>query len=365
MPRPKSPPRLQRRADRPTDAERAAGIVRYNWVIRDGDKYVRTGCAEADRSEAERKLAEYLGEKHDPVHRNSASAELEIADILNVYGREKGPDTARPAETASALLRLDAFWGKMKASDILGPTCRAYTEHRGRPAAARRDLEVLRAAVKHYKREYGMEAEPVFTLPPKSIPRERWLTRDEVAKLVWVCYRSKGNDKRLHLVRFILIAVYTGTRHDAILRLQWMPNTTGGWADLQSARLYRRPALTRETKKRTPTIRIPDRLLAHMRRWKKQDQGILNVIHYQGRAIGRLEKSFRSAREDAGLGEDVIPHALRHTAITWLMQAGVNINEVSGFTGVTTEELQRTYWHHSPDFHSSIATARMSRKPRI
>ena len=39
-----------------------------------------------------------------------------------------------------------------------------------------------------------------------------------------------------HLARFILIGLYTGTRHDAILKLQWLPSTSGGWFDLASRR---------------------------------------------------------------------------------------------------------------------------------
>lgn len=56
------------------------------------------------------------------------------------------------------------------------------------------------------------------------------------------------------------------------------------------------------------------------------------------------------------------PHALRHTAVTWLMQSGIDINDVSSFCGVTVEELQRTYWHHHHAFQESVATVRMGRK---
>jgi integrase len=243
---------------------------------------------------------------------------------------------------------------------------------RGTDSGGRRDLEVLRAAVKHYKREYGMLAEPVFTLPEKSLPRDRWLTRSEAARLIWACYRPKGSWKgvdtegdmlkRRHLVRFILIAIYTGTRHDAILRLGWMPNTLGGWADLEKGVMYRRAPRTCETKKRTPTISIPDRLLAHMKRWRRLDAGIQAIVNYNGKPISRLEKSFRSARAQAGLDDSVIPHALRHTAITWLMQSGIDINEVSSFCGVSVEELERTYWHHHPDFQQGVRTVRMGQR---
>lgn len=372
MPRAKKPPRLFLRKDKPTEADRAAGIIPQSWVIRDGARFIRTGCPESEIERAEGELLKYLGTKHSPIKRNSEASALSVLDVLTVYTDEKVAKTARPKETNSAVDRLLDFWSEMAVSEILGPTCRAYVISRGTESGGRRDLEVLRAAVKHYKREYGMLAEPVFTLPEKSLPRDRWLTRSEAARLIWACYRAKGSWKgvdvegdmlkRRHLVRFILIAIYTGTRHDAILRLGWMPNTLGGWADLEKGVMYRRAPRTRETKKRTPTISIPDRLLAHMKRWRRLDAGIQTIVHYNGKPIGRLEKSFRSARAQAGLDDSVIPHALRHTAITWLMQSGIDINEVSSFCGVSVEELERTYWHHHPDFQQGVRTVRMGQR---
>lgn len=361
MPRRKKPPHLFLRADPPIEG--GDGKPRLVWVIKDGAKHKRTGCAEHEVGSAEQKLKEYLGEKHDPVQRDGRSSEIPLADVLTVYLTAKIDATPRPKEFAAGIRRLNEFWGKKTAAEILGPTCRQFADHRGSVSGARRDLETLRAAVKHYKAEYGMHAEPVFTLPEKSQARERWMTRDEIAALLWSCHRSQ---RRKHLVRFILMGVYTATRHQAILRMQWIANTTGGWVDLDKGVMYRRPAGVKETKKRTPAVRIPDRLLAHLKRWHRMDQGVRSIVHYEGREIERLENSFRRARAACGLDEGVIPHALRHTAITWLMQSGVPIAEVSGFAGITVKELERTYWHHSPDHQENVVRTRMTgrRAPR-
>jgi integrase len=45
------------------------------------------------------------------------------------------------------------------------------------------------------------------------------------------------------------------------------------------------------------------------------------------------------------LGADVTPHTLRHTAITWMLQAGVPIWEVSAFAGMTVKMIEDTYGH--------------------
>ncbi|MBL4893067.1 MAG: hypothetical protein JKX91_14850 [Rhizobiaceae bacterium] len=49
---------------------------------------------------------------------------------------------------------------------------------------ARHDLEVLRAAVGHYAKEFGLDYTPKFTLPEKGTPRENHMTRDQAAKLL-------------------------------------------------------------------------------------------------------------------------------------------------------------------------------------
>jgi integrase len=47
----------------------------------------------------------------------------------------------------------------------------------------------------------------------------------------------------------------------------------------------------------------------------------------------------------AGLDGKITPHTLRHTAATWLMQAGVDKWEAAGFLGMSVEMLDRVYGH--------------------
>ena len=43
-----------------------------------------------------------------------------------------------------------------------------------------------------------------------------------------------------HVARFILIGLYTGTRHEANLSMRWGVNSSGGWFDLDHRVMYRR-----------------------------------------------------------------------------------------------------------------------------
>jgi integrase len=73
--------------------------------------------------------------------------------------------------------------------------------------------------------------------------------------------------------------------------------------------------------------------------------------------VANIHKAFGAVVEDAGLGPDVTPHVLRHTAATWLMQAGVDVWEAAGFLGMTVEMLSQRYGHHHPDHLSGAKNA--------
>ena len=50
-----------------------------------------------------------------------------------------------------------------------------------------------------------------------------------------------------------------------------------------------------------------------------------------------VRKAFAAAVKAAGLGAEVTPHILRHTAATWTMQSGGDLWQVAGFLGMTLE----------------------------
>ena len=370
MPQKRKPARLWLRPDTGT------------WFIKDGDKRFPTECAEADVAGAQAKLAEYLNKNYKPT-RSSRAAEVTVSDVLIVYLEDKCPSTARPKETEAMIGRLGDFYADMTLIEMRGQTHRDYAEDRGNLGGARRDLEVLRAAINHYHAEETLDMVPKITLPEKGEPRQSWLTRREVAKLLWaalgwvptasdVATREPIMWKRTgwrypHLVRLIMVALYTGTRLSAVLGLQWMPNTTGGHINLDSGVIYRKSQgeRTMHNKRKTP-VKIPPRLLRFLRYWHKADTTIDELgrpvtlryaVHYSGEKLTKPHKGFRSIRSIAGFASDVTPHVLRHTRATWLAQAGVDTEQAAASLGMTTEEFERTYSHASPDFQQQAANA--------
>jgi integrase len=200
----------------------------------------------------------------------------------------------------------------------------------------------------------------------KAFPRQRHLSRKEVAALLAGALGWDGQRKRhpakinRHLARFILIALYTGTRHDAILHLRWRPNTDGGWIDLASGVLHRRASGAIESGKRRPLSRSHHGCSHTSARWRRLTA--THVIEYAGQPIAQERRAWRTACELAGLGADVTPHVLRHTCATILLQFGVSVYDVAGVLGASEELVRRTYAHHAHD-HLRQAVAAFSRRP--
>lgn len=314
------------------------------WTIRDGTRFIRTGCREGSRDEAEKFLAQYIGQKHKP---EPSSTPL-IADVLAVYGNEVAPRKKSASDIGYNISNLLKWWGDKTVADITAKSCRAYIATKAKQGAGA-DLKVLRQSVKYWHAEYGPLATiPIFELPKANRPKERWLTKKEAAKLL------KAAKPYQHLRRMILLCLYTGSRPGVILSLHW------DQVDFKSGVLSRlKTNEDADEKKRKPQVRLGRRITAHLKRWKKLDKGEKLVCHFrerphlQSREVMDPHTAWRKTIKAAGL-KGVTRHTLRHTRATWMMQAGVPIWETAGFLGMTVQTLERVYGHHSPD-HQEIA----------
>jgi integrase len=339
----------------------ASGKEKAVWLIRDGDKSVRTGCGAQQRREAEQRLADYIAAKYQPTRtRDRHPSQVQIDDVLNIYIEDVAILKARPKEVGQRVKALLAYFGGKTLDKVNGSLCRSYVKHRGSSSMARRELEDLRAAINHHRKE-GLCSEIVsVVLPEKPRARERWLTRSEAARLLWGAWRG-GQGKRKHVARFILVGLYTGTRAGAICGAAIRPTVGRGYVDLEAGVFYRRASGAKETKKRQPPVRLPPRLLAHLRRWERCRKSKTAVVEFKGKAIERMAKAFRNTAIDAKLA-DVSPHILRHTAITWAMQGGADPWQVCGYFGITMDMLTRVYGHHHPDHGAGIHRAQVAHR---
>ena len=349
-------------------------LRRSTWLILDGGRQIATAFSENEIANAQVVLANYIARKYEPTRRERDIEQIEVADVLAIHHQDNRDRQSNPLQFDGRIERLNEFFGAEKLADINGKSCRAYVVWRGSNGGARRDLEDLRAAINYHAKEGLHRGIVRIALPPKGLPRTRWLTRDEAAKLLWMCWRAreiqtqhrgklKGlkieTDKRplRHLARFILIGLYSGTRAGAIATASPYKKEGRSFVDLQSGIFYRLAEGHRETNKRQSPVPIAPRLLAHLRRWKDKKIAIEFFVEWQGEPIKSVKTAFKSAVRLAGLDGTITPHTLRHTAATWLMQAGVDKWEAAGYLAMTVEMLDRVYGHHHPNHLRTAARA--------
>lgn len=382
MSRPKKGPRLWFRPERfhPKTGKR---IAAGQWIIIDGTKQIGTRFALDEVISAEERLAEYVLEQFQPPRVERDIEAITVADVLTVFDADCREGQANKRTFDGRIERLNAWWGAMKLAEVNGQKCRAYVKERGSPGGARRDLEDLRAAINYHAKEGLHRGVVRVSLPEKGEARDRWLTRTEAAKLIWAAWRFRETQRRhrgvdtgkklatkkkplQHVARFILIALYTGTRAGAVASASPYRKEGHSWVDLDAGLYYRLAEGKKATKKRQPPAPIPDHLLAHMRRWKAKKIATSHFVEHNGAPVAEVSKGFAHAVELAKLEGEVSPHTLRHTAATWLMQNGVEIWEAAGFLGMSEKLLRDTYGHHHPDFLRKAAAGFRRRKaPKI
>ena len=206
----------------------------------------------------------------------------------------------------------------------------------------RREFGTLRAAINYAKNEGRITWAPTVHLPPKPNGKDRWLRREEAAKLLNAA-RTGHESTRPYLPLFILIGLYTGARKGAILSLRWPQ------IDFEAGRMdFNEPGRARTSKGRA-RLPIPDRLLTFLRLARRRGTDLGYVIHRDGARVANIKRAFNSACEQGGI-PNVTPHTLRHTCGTWMAQRGVPLDKIGGWLGHSDGRTTELYRHHHPDF---------------
>lgn len=366
--------------------------TRERWMILDGETRKPAGNNQED---AERAFADYVNAKQDDPTglspRMKSAAQVRIVDVLSFYLKHHAPGLKRSkdiAQHAEALLRF------FSETDVLASLtklrCQEYVRWRhSQPwrrcagktveTAGWHDLRLLGAAINVYTGEKLLGEIVKVKLPPKPKPRERWLTRSEFARILWAAWRAKttaGNGAvrhtGRHVARFMLFAIWTGSRSGPICRASfykqpgrshvetWTEINDKGEPELHG--LFHRLATgaKESSTKKEPTIKLHPRLLAHLERWQRLGLCESAVIEYNGKPVQSIKKAFAAAVRAAGVDpEGIVPHTLRHTAATWMLQQGGSDWEVAGYLGMSLETLKQ-YAHQHPD-HQEGALAALGR----
>jgi integrase len=321
-------------------------LVRYgplrNWYVTWTEKgrSLRWSTRTTDQAQAKRRQKAFIA---DLLSTQPNGGDAKLGVVLRQYQDEKGAGGASQKSCDHAVSSFLEFYGEdLKVSELTPSQHIAYerhvrAKHGHKNSSINRRRTVLLAALNHAKKN-GVLATvphvPMLPLPPR---RERYLTRNEAARLLCEA-RRRGLS---HLVLFIRIGLYTGARATAILQLTW------DRVDLERGRIdFRRPEDT-ESKKRRPNAPINFKLLRALRAERKTNKGRY-VVTYNGRGIGLIRKSFMDVANAAGI-KGISPHTLKHTALTWMLHNKLTPWQVSGLTATSVATILRVYGHHVQD----------------
>lgn len=301
-------------------------------VARIDGRTVRKSLRTKDRAAAERALIDaQKGPEPDTV-----------GEIVAGYIAEREHTATSIDRIRYAWGRAGGVFGEIRPDQITRDLCRSYTKRRAADGVSagtiRKELEVIRTAL----RWANKHREAQFEFPPKPQPKDRWLTKEEIERLIDAAQAP-------HVRLFIEIAWRTAARSSAILGLRW------DRVDLAGRRISFGGT---DTKRRKPRATVPvNASLLESLTAAYEARTTEYVIEYGGKPVKSIKHGFANACERAGL-EGVTPHVLRHSAATHMAMARVPMPEIAAFLGHSdSRTTERIYAKYSPEYLQGAAAA--------
>lgn len=278
---------------------------------------------------------------------------LTVKDLWERYHTHlKGRVTA--GHLTNAWRVIGPFFGQTHPLDVTDELVAEYIFHRrssfkelrGREISTgtlRSEINYLNCALNYgYKR--GLIQRPIFLTKPSSpVPRDRWLTEDEIALLFAEAQSTP------HIYLAIALMLGTAGRVTAVLQLTW------DRVDLENRAIDLRidPAQPAKGRARVP---MNDGLFELLSKWKNLSE-CNTVVSYRDKPIKSIKKSFGRIARAAGL-KGVSPHVLRHTAAVHMVAQGCDMERVSQYLGHSNVSVtRRVYARFAPEHLQKEAKA--------
>lgn len=247
---------------------------------------------------------------------------------------DRAADGKNTARMGQAWKPLAPVFSELRAEKLTKADFTRYTEHRRALGVSdggiRTELAYLAAALRFgVDHEHTARAPRVFR-PPPGRPRERWLTHEEVHRLIEAAVAP-------HVKLFIQLAVGTAGRPSHILQLTW------DRVDMRRREINLDDPSRDKTAKGRARVPVNDQLLDALSVARGAAQtGHVIEAHERGGFLS-IKKGIASAGKRAGL-DGVGPYVLRHTAGVWMAQAGVPLERIAEYMGHTSIETTRKHY---------------------
>lgn len=318
------------------------------WTIDRRSKRVST--RQADRQRAEQFLAAFRL-RHDP----HAVKAWNLPDVLDWWYDTHAKNLESADDAQAAIKRLKAFFGDTDPSDINIEDQKKFIADRQRKPISNetvnRDLSVLSAALNRAFDQKKIPERPykVYLLP-RAEPRERYLTRTELAlAYAYMWWRIRQHKRNHHLLLFTRLAINTGARSGAILQLTW------DRVDFKRRSIWFPVPGRRQTKKRRTIISFDHKLEAALKAAYKRRRTD-HVIEFEGEPVKVIRRALVRSFEAVGVF-DVTPHTLRHTFGTWASGGGAHLPIIGGAMGHSNPSTTAKYAKYQPGRFNEVLRA--------
>lgn len=307
---------------------RLRGGFAVSWI--EGGKRRRFQLAARSRKEAEAEALDII--RRETIPAGGAT----VATLWEAYREDRaGRVIAQKMKYSPAV--LGAF-GHLRPDQITTQTCREFTAKRRaqgiKDGSIWTELGHLRTVLGWAALRRLIASAPYIERPQKPAPKDRWLTHDEIARLLSAAETP-------HIKLAIVLMLTTAGRVGAVLDLTW------GRVDMARRQIDLR--LDAEGPRKGRAI-VPINGMARAALTVAKEAALSDhVVEWAGGPVRSIRKGFETAVTRAGL-TGVTQHTLRHTAAVHLAAAGVPMAKISQYLGHSNEALTaRVYARFSPD----------------
>ena len=334
-------------------SKRGDGYYQIRYRENDATKTVSTGTKDPKEAEVFRaRLAtEYQKPKIGP--------DPSMDDVFDAYIKHRKPLIASPETLDYVFAAPKRIIGHIKAESFTQSNVAEYvklrmkdpaggrfakTQDRVSDATINKELRMVRAALNWSFAEKLIQSEIKFRIElTNGKVRDKWITKEEANRLM--------DASSPHMALFILLALSTAKRREAILSLTWdqVDLSRPGHEIIHFGEDV-------GNKKRGSTPISGNKRLINALIKAKETATTDFVIEWRGKRMLDVKTALAASSRRAGL-ERVSSHVLKHSAVTWMVQAGVSFERISKFTNTSKEIIQRVYGHHSPEFVADATEA--------
>lgn len=303
---------------------------RGKWAIRyDGRRYsLGINFSKSSEAEAKRLKAVWLKSLKTPVQQN-------VTALTKAYIKDLKADNKSWQRAHYALKHLEPIFGHLTPDLIDKGTQRDYIAMRQKAGAApdtiRTEMNALRRTMNWAEREKHISADhkPYIIMPPASPPRDHWLTREQFQTVLAAA-------KTDHVRLFIILAITTAARKEALLQLTW------DRVDMDRREIDLRKLDDGKRRKGRAVVPINDNLYEALLEARERAE-TWNVVEYGGKPLANLRKPLERMKADAGIY--VTAHMFRHSAAVWMAQDNIPIQKIAEYLGHS--DISVTYKHYA------------------